>query len=160
MQAKTKSILQSAAWAVLPVAAIALLSSFFTRTGDIWYQTLIRPSFSPAQWVFPVAWGIVYVCLMLSVFLLLRTHLLDLSLHLGLFVSIGVLNVLWSLVFFGLHAMLPAALILALLLAVLVYLFFSLLPVCSAAAWLLLPHILWGLYAFALNIGFFFLNRL
>ena len=159
MQNKTRDFLKRAALAVLPVTIVALISSFFTRTGDYWYQTLAKPAFTPPQWVFPVAWGIVYVCLMAALYLLLRLKNFDHTRLLLPCIAIGVLNIAWSLLFFGLHMMLPALISLFVLLAVLVILLRAAYPLCKAVSWLLLPHILWGAFAFVLNIGFLLLNR-
>ena len=159
MRNETKSILQRGALSVLPVTVIALISSFFTRTGDIWYQTLTKPAFTPPQWAFPVAWGIVYVCLMAALYLLLGTPGFDPMRLLVPCAAVGALNIAWSLTFFGLHMILAAVFVLLTLLVTLIYLFFAANPVHRAVPWLLLPHILWGIFAFALNIGFFVLNR-
>lgn len=160
MQTKTKSMLRRAALSVLPVAAAALISSFFTRTGDLWYQTLTKPAFTPPQWVFPVAWGVVYVALMAALYLLLGTPDFDPVRLVVPCIAVGALNIAWSLVFFGLHMLLPAAFVLLALLAVLVYLLFASQRIHPIVPWLLLPHILWGAFALILNLGFFALNRL
>ena len=149
-----------AALSVLPVAFVALVSSFFTYIGDYWYNTLAMPAFTPPQWAFPVAWGIVYVSLMAALYLLLGVPNFDAMRLIVPCVAVGALNILWALLFFGLHMMVPAAFSLLALLIVLIYLFFAAMPIHRAAAWLLLPHIMWGGFAFALNIGFIVLNRL
>lgn len=159
MQNQTKQKLCRAALSVFPVVFVALISSFFTRTGDLWYQTLTKPAFTPPQWVFPVAWGIVYVALMAALYLVQNAPGFDLANLIVPCCAVGALNIAWSLLFFGLHLMLPAAFVLLMLLAVLIIMFFAARPIHRAASWLLLPHILWGAFALALNIGFILLNR-
>ena len=158
MQNKTREFLQRAALSVLPVAGIALLSSFFTRIGDYWYNTLNMPAFTPPQWAFPVAWGIVYVCLMALLYILLGDPDFPAQKLLLPGALVGALNILWTFTFFGLHEMTAAAFVLLALLVVLICLFFRLIATHKGAAWLLMPHILWGIFAFALNIGFILVN--
>ena len=160
MQSKTAVFWQRAAIAVLPVVFVAVVSSFFTRVGDLWYQTLEKPLFTPPQWAFPVAWGIVYVCLMASLYLIQRVKGFDAVDLIVPIVAISALNIAWSLLFFGLHLMLPAALVLLALLGVLVVLLLAARSICPASAYLLLPHILWGGFALALNVGFWLVNRM
>ena len=160
MRNETKSMLRRGALSVLPVAFVALVSSIFTYTGDHWYNTLTMPAFTPPQWVFPVAWGVVYVSLMAALSILQGIQGFDPVRLVVPCIAVGALNILWALLFFGLHMMVPAAFALLALLIVLIYLFFAAMPFHRSVPWLLLPHILWGGFAFALNIGFILLNRM
>jgi len=69
------------------------------------------------------------------------------------------LNSLWSVVFFGWHALWLAYIVIILLwLAIIgtIVLFFPLVPL---AAWLLVPYILWVSFASFLNLAVALLNR-
>ena len=53
--------------AVLPVAATAAIGSVSTQNEiDGWYASLTKPAFNPPNWVFPVAWTILYTMIAVS----------------------------------------------------------------------------------------------
>jgi tryptophan-rich sensory protein len=89
----------------------------------------------------------------------LERHRLDTRVALGLYVTQLVLNALWTPVFFGGYGLIgqPAlwialAIILVLDLAVAATMT-AFWPLSRAAAWLLVPYLLWILYASSLNWG-------
>lgn len=153
-----RTVLSALALSVLPVAAVAALSALLADANGAWYTALRKPVFTPPQWVFPLAWGIVYVCAMASIYLLLRSGASISPAILALLIVAGVLNVLWTAVFFRLHALLAACIVLLALLAALGGLIGLLGPAHRASALLLLPHLLWGLFALLLNVSILLLN--
>ena len=72
--------------------------------------------------------------------------------------AVGALNVVWTGVFFRLHAIGAAAAVLALLLLALISALRGLWRAHRASFALLLPHLLWGIFAFALNWAFLLQN--
>lgn len=143
---------------ILPVAGTAALSAVFADAESRWYLSLQKPIFNPPNWAFPVAWGIVYVCVMLSLYLLMRSgQQIPMKIPV-LLCAAGALNVLWTAVFFKLHTLASALVLLCLLLIVLLFLFRKLYALHKASALLFLPHILWALFALVLNIAFVRLN--
>ena len=72
---KIRSMLSALALSVLPVAAVAAISALLTDANGAWYLSLRKPAFTPPDWAFPLAWGVVYVCAMASIYLLLRDSL-------------------------------------------------------------------------------------
>ncbi len=157
MLLKAKGKVASFLWAVLPIALVAVVSAVFSRLGDPWYQSLDKPFFTPPDWAFPVAWGIVYVCCMASVYLFLRKGA-GTDGHIWGYALIGLFNVMWSAVFFGANAATGGAIVLCILLAFVLLQIIGLMERSRASAWLLVPHVLWGLFAYALNIGIIFCN--
>ena len=69
------------------------------------------------------------------------------------------LNVLWSIVFFGAHRILGGVIVIIGLWAMIVRTIWLFGRISKAAAWLLVPYILWVSFATALNISLFALNR-
>ncbi len=154
-----RSILSSLLLSILPVAVVAALGAFLVDTESAWYLALQKPAINPPQWAFPVAWSIVYLCVIVALYLFFRSNAEVLPVFAGMLILCALLNVAWSAVFFRLHAMIPAAAVLLALLCALIYVFFSLYPRHRISAWLFLPHILWGAFALALNIAFILVNR-
>lgn len=155
---KKQSVISALALSVLPVAAVAALSALLTDSKGSWYLSLRKPSFTPPDWAFPLAWGIVYLCAIAAIYLLLRRNEAISPTIVSLLCAVGVLNVLWLAVFFHLHAPSAACAVLLALLCALVWLICLLRPANRASMFLLLPHLLWGSFALALNVGIALLN--
>ena len=153
-----RSVFSALALSVLPVAAVAALSALLTDANGAWYLSLRKPAFTPPDWAFPLAWGVVYVCAIAASYLLLRDGAPLSPAVPGLLIAVGALNVLWTAVFFRLHAMLAACAVLLALLCALAWLMGLLGAPRRASMLLLLPHLLWGLFALALNVGILLLN--
>jgi len=149
----------------LAVAGVAcfvawVLGGALTRPNLDWYATLIKPSFTPPNGAFPIAWTILFVMMAISAWLVWRapgdegerkTALVWFGIQL-------VLNVLWSFAFFFLHS--PPfgfGVIMALIVAiVLTIVFFDRLS--RPAASLLVPYVLWVGFAAGLNFTIWVLN--
>ncbi len=122
------------------------------------YQALTKPPLSPPGWVFPVAWSILYVLMGLAAGLIQVSGDRDCKTALTAYYVQLAINFLWSPIFFGLGWIGFAAVWLALL-VVAVYVtkrrFYAISP---AAGWLLVPYLLWCLFALYLNLGLVILN--
>jgi tryptophan-rich sensory protein len=125
-----------------------------------WYAALNKPAFTPPNWVFAPAWTTLYVLMGLAAFLVWdkgwRRPVVKPAL--GVFAAQLVLNVLWSILFFGARS--PAAGlvdIVALWLAIgaSIVLFRR---VSAAAAVLMVPYLAWVTFATALNVAIVALN--
>ena len=96
----TSEIVVAVFWGVIVAGAGAFLTEL-----SPWYHALRRPSWQPPDWLFGPAWTVILGLASLSLFLALRQSQ-DRDgrlLILGLFVLNGVLNVLWSPLFFKLR---------------------------------------------------------
>lgn len=124
-----------------------------------WYSTLIRPPFTPPSWVFTQAWSILYTLVIISLIIYAyKTTDRDKSKGYWFFTIQVLFNILWSPVFFGIKNI-WLALIIIVILDVLVFInikeFYK---VSKISAWLLVPYMIWILFATYLNIGFLILN--
>ena len=131
----------------------ALLSGGMDTYGD-----LVQPPLSPPGWLFPVAWSILYILMGIAAGRIVTSHHKDSGGALGLYYLQLVLNFWWSPIFFRLGWLTFAAIWLAAL-VVAVYATRSRFGrIDAAAGWLLLPYLLWCLFALYLNIGIVVLN--
>lgn len=80
----------------------------------VWYATLARPAWAPPNWLFPVVWTILYILIGISLFLVWRKSLESKQALVVFAVQLG-LNLLWSLVFFGLHSIVGGLVIILML---------------------------------------------
>jgi len=136
-------------------------SVFTTPSIPGWYAGLVKPPFNPPSWVFAPVWTILYALMGLSAFLVYEKGPKKSEVRKALAVFAGqlLLNALWSIVFFGAHMILGAAVVIVLLGAMIVASMWLFFRISKAAAYLLVPYILWVSFAAVLNISLYVLNR-
>ena len=125
-----------------------------------WYASLNKPSWTPPNWAFPVAWNILYAMMALSLWLLWdRTPESGArSSAIVLFCVQLALNAAWSPVFFGLHQTRFALAIIIVLAIAIAMTIVSAWRINKLAAILLVPYLAWVAYAATLNAGIVILN--
>ncbi len=122
------------------------------------YHSFDRPPFAPPGWVFPVAWGILYALMGLTLFWLLESkHPGKRQALLAFGVQLAV-NFVWSPVFFGLQALLTAVVLILVLTGLVGWMCWLCFRVKPLSGWLDLPYLLWCAYASYLTIGIYVLN--
>ena len=126
-----------------------------------WYAGLVKPSFNPPNWIFGPVWTLLYAMMGLAAFLVYEKGFTrpDVKKALAVFAAQLVLNTLWSIVFFGAHRILGAAVVIVLLGALILATMLLFYKISRAAAYLLVPYILWVGFATVLNASLYVLNR-
>jgi benzodiazapine receptor len=123
----------------------------------LWYPSLIAPPFTPPNWVFAPVWTALYIVIGTTGWLVwLRPGSRPALRAWGWQLAA---NAAWSPAFFGIRNPGLALFVIAAMLAttgVTLGIFYRRRPL---AAWLLLPYLVWTLYAAYLNAGFWWLNR-
>lgn len=137
------------------------IGSIFTSSSvGSWYATVIRPEFAPPNWVFAPVWTALFALMGIAAFLVWKNGLGQkrVRIALSIFGLQLALNVVWSLIFFGLRSPGYAFLeIIVLWLAILATMV-SFYRVRKAAAYILLPYLLWVSFAVYLNYAIWQLN--
>lgn len=139
-----------------------IIGSFFTRPSiPGWYAGLVKPPFNPPNWVFAPVWTILYALMGLAAYLVYEKGLrrTDVRGALAVFAGQLLLNALWSIIFFGAHQILGAAILIVVLWAMILVTIWLFSRISKAAAYLLVPYILWVSFATVLNISLWVLNR-
>jgi len=141
--------------------SIAGIASYFTIPQiQVWYTFLQKPSFNPPNWLFGPVWTILYIMIGVSAYLIWqrRERSIDyINSEYSYFLQL-LFNLSWSIVFFGLHQILAALIvIIALWLSIVSNIFFFS-KVSRLAAWLLVPYLLWVSFAALLNLYIYLLN--
>lgn len=139
-----------------------IIGSLFTAPSiPGWYAGLAKPSFNPPNWIFGPVWTALYAMMGVAAFLVYEKgpKNREVKRALAVFAAQLLLNALWSIVFFGAHMILAAAVVIVLLWAGILASIVLFRPISKAAAWLLVPYILWVSFATALNVSFYVLNR-
>ena len=143
------------------VTAVAAVGGATTAksVGD-WYDGLDRAPWNPPSWVFGPAWTVLYLLMAVAAWLVAREGFGDSAVQvaLTLYAIQLVLNLGWSVVFFGLRRPgLGLVVIVALFVAVAAtaIAFYAVSP---AAAWMLAPYLVWVAFAASLNAWIAFAN--
>lgn len=126
---------------------------------NIWYDMLIKPPLTPPAWLFSPVWVFLYVLIVIS-FILFALKITPQDKNKGfLFFWLQVLfNLLWTPAFFMLKSTV-LGLFVIIILDILVFMTFKeFYKISKISAWLLVPYMLWIIFATYLNIGFVVLN--
>jgi len=141
-------------------AAGGIGSIFTTSAIPTWYATLQKPSFTPPNYVFAPVWLTLYLLMGISVFLVWRKGLAERGVKTALTVFLVqlILNILWSVIFFGLKSPLGGVIIIVLLWIAILITIIRFFRISPAAGGLLIPYIIWVSIAANLNVGIWTLN--
>lgn len=144
-----------------PASALLVggLSAYLAMDGIRNYAALNKPPLSPPAVVFPIAWTILYILMGLAAARIYRAASPKSESALSLYTLQLFLNFLWAPLFFGLEQRLPAFFLLLLLLFIVLRTAAKAFSIDRKAGWLLLPYILWLIFAAYLNAGAWLLNR-
>ena len=137
-----------------------LLSLFFLAcagaglTGGLfppgpWYRNLSKPTWTPPDWVFPLTWTVIYVCMSVAGARAAMGD--DNGVAMALWAVQIAFNGLWTPVFFGLRNIRMGMGIIGVLWVTVFAAMLALGQVDALAGWLFLPYLVWVTIAAALN---------
>ena len=115
-----------------------------------WYSQLVKSNYNPPDWIFAPVWTTLYLMMTLAIWFYWHTKDRDINTVYIYFIHI-VFNTTWSIVFFGLHQIFFALLILIILM-----LRFKRVNIVSY--YLMIPYLLWCCFALFLNFNLLILN--
>jgi len=112
-----------------------------------WYGMLAVPSWTPPELLIAAIWCVLFILTPISLSLFWEAASEDLVSVAFLYAGNGALVLLWNYLFFGLH-MLPAALAAAALVGIsVIAIILKVKRVSRKAAWLMVPYLLWTVFA-------------
>ncbi len=130
-----------------------------SQTVSTWYPELHKPSWTPPGWVFGPVWTILYMMIAISGWLIYTSKSSrQRSLALVFYFGQLVLNFMWSLFFFFLKSPISGLIDILLLLLLIIFTIIYAWPVRRLASILLIPYLIWVMYAATLNAGIWWLN--
>ncbi len=151
-------------YALITVPAVVLLGSLsglLSNSGydNAWFAALTKPGFMPPGWTFGLAWTILYALLGLSLAMILHAKgAKQRQRALVLFALQLALNFAWSPVFFTLHQVGPALMLIAAMIGGTVALILVAWRIRVLAGLLLYPYLGWLMFAGLLNYEILRLN--
>jgi translocator protein len=146
----------------IPVVIVQLLASLITfESTTSWYPSLHQPSWNPPASVFGPVWTLLYFSMALAAWLVYRTEaqLKQKRVAYILFFAQLFLNGLWSFIFFGWQAPGWALIELTLLVALIAATTSAFYRIRPIGGIILIPYLLWSIYALTLNAAVWWLNR-
>jgi tryptophan-rich sensory protein len=127
-----------------------------------WYKSLDQSPLTPPNWVFPIAWTILYALIIASglVFLSATTTISAGVRSIGFFYycAAWVLNLSWSQIFFRFQRPDLSFVVILGMLAFIALNIRAFYPVSRLAAYLLVPYLAWVSFATYLNGYIVFMN--
>lgn len=142
---------------IIAILFIGTSIGAFTKTEiNTWYTLLNRSALTPANYIFPIAWTILYVMIASSGWLIWRSpHFSNLNWIKGLYIFQLLLNWSWTPLFFIGHFIglsFAVLLIIDIMVALIIYLTS---PRMKTVSMMMLPYFLWLLFATYLNFYIF-----
>lgn len=137
-------------------------SGVITATSvNSWYQQLRKPGFTPPDWVFAPIWTVLFIGMGIACWRVWRAKAHNLRQAALFFFTVQlVLNVTWSIFFFGLRKIDWALIEIVMLLFVIIICTFLFWKVDQLAGLLFIPYVAWVSYAMILNASICSLNCL
>ena len=131
-------------------AAIGGLAT--ARSLRSWYVTLPKPSWNPPNRVFGPVWTLLYLAMGVAAWLVWTAgDGADVAVPLAWYGGQLVLNVAWSVAFFGLRSPVAGVFVIVALWCAIAGTIVSFAPISAAAAALLVPYLAWVTFAMLLN---------
>ena len=140
-----------------------IVGVMFTPRGmsDAWYNALNKSVLTPDGMVFGVAWTVLYAVLGIALFMVMVSNARAQTGKTRAYTAFGVqmlLNALWTYLFFGLHLAAPAFVVIVGLIAVSVWMMRAFFGINRHAAYLIVPYLMWLIFATYLNGVILYLN--
>ncbi|MCX6720156.1 MAG: tryptophan-rich sensory protein [Candidatus Staskawiczbacteria bacterium] len=161
-----------------------IIGSIFTVPSiKLWYATLNKPAFNPPNWIFGPVWTTLFLLMGISFYIVwskkfaVRQSAKVLKIKawnrwsqklwtgswqkinvISIFILQLVLNICWSLIFFGMHLPGIAFFELLMLWFAILYTIINFHRISKLASYLLLPYLLWVTFAALLNLSISLLN--
>lgn len=134
------------------------LSAFFTMNSMDIYQNINRPNLAPPGYIFPIVWTILYVLMGISSYLIHRSNHKNKETALIIYYFQLLINFSWPIFFFNYQNFLLALAILFILNILVIILIKVTYSINHLASYLLIPYLIWILFALYLNFWIFIHN--
>ena len=136
------------------------LGGYFTFLSvETWYQTLNKPSFNPPDWIFGPVWTTLYILMGIAIWLVWKNKPSKIrTTSIRIFWLQLFFNIFWTYLFFGIQRIdlgFFEIIFLIFLISLNIIYFFK---INKNASYLLVPYLIWVLYASILNYNIWILN--
>ena len=122
-----------------------------------WYSQLIKPSFNPPDWIFAPVWTTLYLMMTVAIWFFWHSKNRNMNTVYIYFIHL-IFNTTWSIIFFVFHKIFLALIILIILIVLIIILIVRFKRVNLLSTYLMIPYLLWCLFALILNVNLLILN--
>ncbi len=122
------------------------------------FDNIKKPIFAPPAIIFPIVWGILYILMGISSYLVYISDSRYKKIGLIFYAIQLVLNALWTMIFFRFENFLFAFIWLLVLLGIVVIMLFYFYKSDKKAFYLQIPYLIWLIFALILNYSIYTLN--
>jgi benzodiazapine receptor len=145
---------------LIPLVAGFLGSIFTMPSIPTWYAAINKPAWNPPNWIFGPVWTILFILMGIALWLIWEKGLdkIQVRTAVNIFSAQLVLNIVWSLLFFGLHSPLWAFIEIIALWLMILWTIIAFYRLDKTAGLILIPYILWVSFASFLNFTVMRLN--
>lgn len=139
--------------------SIGFLLGLVTQTNIYpWYEHLDKSSLTPPGYIFSIVWSLLYALLAVIAWMLSNRNTAPSKKITVLFTLQMLMNWAWTPLFFGLHWFMPSAIWLVSLTCLNMLLIIEAKKTHKTIAWLLVPYLLWLVFASYLNVVIAIMN--
>ena len=159
-QKLSRNLFSLFAFIILCLGVSGIGAAVTVTSVDTWYQTLEKPPFNPPDWVFAPVWTTLFTLMGIAAW---RVWLLRTSRPTGKALAVFalqlLLNIGWSLLFFGLQRIDLALVEIVILLGAIIANTIIFWRVDRVAGLLFVPYVAWVAFATILNSALWLLNK-
>ena len=135
------------------------ISGLVFRSDTIFYKSLNKPAFAPPSIVFPIVWTILYILIAISIYLIYKDNSYKNTPEYNKTLLINYFsNQVFSFLFFTLKSPFLALIDTVIVLISSLFLYYESKELNKISAKLLIPYIIWNIFAAILIISIFFMN--
>lgn len=147
--------------AMLPSVVVGVLSGILTmQQARLLYEQLSKPFLSPAGYVFPFVWSILYIGMGVATYYVFRSNIFPEDKRMAIMVYSAqlLLNFIWPIVFFNLKLYGLAVLVICFLWFLIFINTIIYYRICKKSGYIMAVYLVWVGYALYLNFGIALLN--
>ena len=146
---------------ILICQSTGIISGWLTTTqNNVWYDSIIKPSWNPPGYLFGPVWTILYLLMAFSLWIVWKSYAPEVQKFQAclIFALQLFLNFWWTILFFKLQCPLCAFVEILLMILLILITIYKFSKISKTAAWLLVPYISWVCFATILNYKLWVLN--
>ena len=136
----------------------SFIGSIATITSkEPWYSSLNKSGLNPPDWVFAPVWTTLYLFMTIAIWSAWHKNFKDLNI-IYIYLMHLFFNTTWSIVFFVFHNIFAALINLIIIIGFIIILMIKYKKISNLSFILMIPYLLWCIYALTLNTSLYILN--
>ena len=136
----------------------SFIGSIATITSkEPWYSSLNKSGLNPPDWVFAPVWTTLYLFMTIAIWSAWHKNYKDLNI-IYIYLMQLFINTTWSIVFFVFHNIFAALINLIIIIGFIIILMIKYKKISNLSFILMIPYLLWCIYALTLNTSLYILN--